>query len=265
MGEVLVLCTSSLLSSQALDPAHRRPVLSLICVSQCPNITTRKSQGPAVVLSGRPSAVALGAGPVLHLGPRKARMPSLVTLPHLLFLQIALRGLAKAWTSVLCASCTPGSLCAIGMQGPFFFSLDATRMGKRVGKHHQLELVFLGETLKKLGPPHFLQPVWPHTLVPRVPVGPPSSMEAALGLPASCHLQPKICHWMEPVALGPSVSSLKKCGRHCLPSTKVRLMGSKCKPSLGHSKPSHFPRRASVSAGSRETRAPLSIACVGGR
>lgn len=141
-GEVLVLCTSSLLSSQALDPAHRRPVLSLICVSQRPNIMTRKSQGPAVVLSGRPSAVALGAGPVLHLGPRKAWIPSLVALPHLLFLQIALRGLAKAWTSVLCASCTPGSLCAIGMQGPFFSSLDTTRMGRRVGKHHHWNCSF---------------------------------------------------------------------------------------------------------------------------
>ncbi|XP_040349560.1 tubulin polyglutamylase TTLL13 isoform X3 [Herpailurus yagouaroundi] len=76
---------------------------------------------------------------------------------------------------------------------------------------------------KEQGPPHFLHPVRPHELIPRI-LGPQPSMNAAIPHHSWCHLQPKNFNWIgERAAIGPSSLSTKASGRHCFPSARVRL------------------------------------------
>ncbi|XP_025774523.1 tubulin polyglutamylase TTLL13P-like [Puma concolor] len=76
---------------------------------------------------------------------------------------------------------------------------------------------------KEQGPPHFLHPVRPHELIPRI-LGPQPSMNAAIPHHSWCHLQPKNFNWIgDRAAIGPSSLSMKASGRHCFPSARVRL------------------------------------------
>ncbi|XP_055969895.1 tubulin polyglutamylase TTLL13 [Sorex fumeus] len=91
------------------------------------------------------------------------------------------------------------------------------------GEMPSARLLFF-EALRELGPAHFLNPVLPNALVPRTS-GHLSSTEAALLQPAGYHIQPRTFQWTDPVALGPSLSPLKKYERRCLSSTRIRLPG----------------------------------------
>ncbi|XP_004693060.2 PREDICTED: neugrin [Condylura cristata] len=78
-------------------------------------------------------------------------------------------------------------------------------------------LVLLRGTAKKQGP-HFLHPVRPHALIPRI-LGP-------LPPHPRCHLPPKNVNWIEdPAAFGSCSLSVKKPGRRYFPSARVRLPG----------------------------------------
>ncbi|XP_072806883.1 tubulin polyglutamylase TTLL13 isoform X6 [Vicugna pacos] len=71
--------------------------------------------------------------------------------------------------------------------------------------------------------PHFLHPVQPHELIPRI-VGPPSSMNAAVPHHSWCHLQPKNFNWIRaPAAISLCSLSMKTSGRHYFPSARVSL------------------------------------------
>ncbi|VFV40748.1 tubulin polyglutamylase ttll13 [Lynx pardinus] len=84
-------------------------------------------------------------------------------------------------------------------------------------------LVLLRGATKEQGPPHFLHPVRPHELIPRI-LGPQPSMNAAIPHHSWCHLQPKNFNWIgDRAAIGPSSLSMKASGRHCFPSARVRL------------------------------------------
>ncbi|XP_058592526.1 tubulin polyglutamylase TTLL13 isoform X4 [Neofelis nebulosa] len=84
-------------------------------------------------------------------------------------------------------------------------------------------LVLLRGATKEQGPPHFLHPVPPHELIPRI-LGPQPSMNAAIPHHSWCHLQPKNFSWIgDRAANGPSSLSMKASGRHCFPSARVRL------------------------------------------
>ncbi|XP_014917449.2 tubulin polyglutamylase TTLL13 [Acinonyx jubatus] len=84
-------------------------------------------------------------------------------------------------------------------------------------------LVLLRGATKEQGPPHFLHPVRPHELIPRI-LGPQPSMKAAIPHHSWCHLQPKNFNWIgDRAAIGPSSLSMKASGRHCFPSARVRL------------------------------------------
>ncbi|KAF5927294.1 tubulin polyglutamylase TTLL13 [Diceros bicornis minor] len=90
-------------------------------------------------------------------------------------------------------------------------------------------LVLLRGTTKEQGPPHFLHPVRPHELIPRI-LGPLPSMNAAVPHHSQCHLQPKNFNWIrDPAAIGRCSLSVKKSGRRYFPSARVRLT------SQGHS------------------------------
>ncbi|XP_037367277.1 tubulin polyglutamylase TTLL13 [Talpa occidentalis] len=85
-------------------------------------------------------------------------------------------------------------------------------------------LVLLRGATKKQGP-HFLHPVRPHALIPRI-LRPLPSTNAAMPPHPRCHLRPKNFHWIEDPAAGGSYSLLvKKPGRRYFPSARVRFTG----------------------------------------
>ncbi|KAF0876236.1 TTL13 polyglutamylase, partial [Crocuta crocuta] len=76
---------------------------------------------------------------------------------------------------------------------------------------------------KEQGPPHFLHPVRPVELIPRI-LGPLPSMNAAIPHHSWCHLQPKNFNWIgDPAATRPRSLSMKACGRRYFSSARVRL------------------------------------------
>uniref|UniRef100_A0A8C6RQX8 Tubulin tyrosine ligase-like family, member 13 n=1 Tax=Nannospalax galili TaxID=1026970 RepID=A0A8C6RQX8_NANGA len=74
-------------------------------------------------------------------------------------------------------------------------------------------LVFLRGAASEQVPPHFLQPLQPHELIPRI-LGPLSSMNAAIAQNSRCYLQPKNSN---------QITSWKKSWRHYFSSSRVRL------------------------------------------
>nr|KAF6410717.1 hypothetical protein HJG63_009161 [Rousettus aegyptiacus] len=84
-------------------------------------------------------------------------------------------------------------------------------------------LVLLRGAAREQGPPHFLHPVRRQELIPRI-LGPLPSMNAALLHHSQCHLQPRNLNWIRnPAAFSPCSLSMKKSGRRCFPSARVRL------------------------------------------
>ncbi|XP_063118745.1 tubulin polyglutamylase TTLL13 isoform X5 [Rattus norvegicus] len=84
-------------------------------------------------------------------------------------------------------------------------------------------LVFLRGAASEHIPPHFLQPLRPHELIPRI-LGPLSSMNPAIAQHSRYHLQPKNFNWIgDSAATGPCSLSVKKSGRHYFSSSRVRL------------------------------------------
>ncbi|KAB0400917.1 hypothetical protein E2I00_004656 [Balaenoptera physalus] len=83
-------------------------------------------------------------------------------------------------------------------------------------------LVLLRRAAKEQGP-HFLHPVRPHELIPRI-LGPLPSMNAAIPYHSWCHLQPKNVNWMrDPADISPCSLSMKTCGRRYFSSARIRL------------------------------------------
>ncbi|XP_063118748.1 tubulin polyglutamylase TTLL13 isoform X7 [Rattus norvegicus] len=88
-------------------------------------------------------------------------------------------------------------------------------------------LVFLRGAASEHIPPHFLQPLRPHELIPRI-LGPLSSMNPAIAQHSRYHLQPKNFNWIgDSAATGPCSLSVKKSGRHYFSSSRVRLTSRK--------------------------------------
>uniref|UniRef100_A0A8C0CCR9 Tubulin tyrosine ligase like 13 n=1 Tax=Balaenoptera musculus TaxID=9771 RepID=A0A8C0CCR9_BALMU len=87
-------------------------------------------------------------------------------------------------------------------------------------------LVLLRRAAKERGP-HFLHPVRPHELIPRI-LGPLPSMNAAIPYHSWCHLQPKNVNWMrDPADISPCSLSMKTCGRRYFSSARIRLTSRK--------------------------------------
>ncbi|XP_032955883.1 tubulin polyglutamylase TTLL13 isoform X2 [Rhinolophus ferrumequinum] len=73
------------------------------------------------------------------------------------------------------------------------------------------------------GPLHFLRPVQPHELTLRI-LGPVPSMNAAFPRHSRCQPQPRNFNWIRnPADFSPCSLSMKKSGRCCFPSARVRL------------------------------------------
>ncbi|XP_013367928.1 PREDICTED: tubulin polyglutamylase TTLL13 isoform X2 [Chinchilla lanigera] len=86
-------------------------------------------------------------------------------------------------------------------------------------------LVLLREAASEQGHPHFLQPLRPHELIPRI-LGPLSSMSAAIPHHSQCHLQSRNVYWTgDSATMGPCSLSMKKSGTHYLPRARIRLAG----------------------------------------
>ncbi|XP_036045138.1 tubulin polyglutamylase TTLL13 [Onychomys torridus] len=86
-------------------------------------------------------------------------------------------------------------------------------------------LVFLRGAASEQVPPHFLQPLRPHELIPRI-LGPLSSMNPEIAQHSRCHLQPKNFNWTgDPAAIGHCSLPMKKSGKHYFSSSRVRLTG----------------------------------------
>nr|XP_023408783.1 tubulin polyglutamylase TTLL13P [Loxodonta africana] len=84
-------------------------------------------------------------------------------------------------------------------------------------------LVLLSGAATEQGLPHFLRPVRPQELIPRI-LGPLPSMNAAIPHHSQCHLQPRNFNWIgDPAAKGPCSLSVKKFGRRYFPSARVGL------------------------------------------
>ncbi|XP_049761847.1 tubulin polyglutamylase TTLL13 [Elephas maximus indicus] len=84
-------------------------------------------------------------------------------------------------------------------------------------------LVLLSGAATEQGLPHFLRPVRPQELIPRI-LGPLPSMNAAIPHHSQCHLQPRNFNWIgDPAAKGPCSLSMKKFGRRYFPSARVGL------------------------------------------
>ncbi|XP_004708158.2 tubulin polyglutamylase TTLL13P [Echinops telfairi] len=85
-------------------------------------------------------------------------------------------------------------------------------------------LVILRGAATEQGLPHFLHPVRPQELIPRI-LGPLPSMNAAIPHHSQCQLQPKNFSWMgDPAAKGPCSLSMKKCERrYCSSSSRLGL------------------------------------------
>lgn len=84
-------------------------------------------------------------------------------------------------------------------------------------------LVFLRGAATEQVPPHFLQPLRPHELIPRI-LGPLSSMNSAIAQHSRYHLQPKSVNWIrDPATIVPCSLSMKKSGRQYFSSSRVRL------------------------------------------
>uniref|UniRef100_A0A8C8ZGP6 Uncharacterized protein n=1 Tax=Prolemur simus TaxID=1328070 RepID=A0A8C8ZGP6_PROSS len=84
-------------------------------------------------------------------------------------------------------------------------------------------LLLLRRAATEQGPPHFLHPVRPHELIPRI-TGPLPSMNVAIPHHSWCQLQPKNFKWIgDTAAFGSCSLSMKKSGRRCFSSARVRL------------------------------------------
>ncbi|KAM5206892.1 LOW QUALITY PROTEIN: tubulin polyglutamylase TTLL13 [Hipposideros larvatus] len=84
-------------------------------------------------------------------------------------------------------------------------------------------LALMSRAAKPQGPPHFLHPVRPHELTPRI-LGLLPSMNAAFPHHSRCQLQPRNFNWIRyPATFSPCSLSMKKSRRLCFPSTRVRL------------------------------------------
>nr|XP_048290869.1 tubulin polyglutamylase TTLL13 isoform X3 [Myodes glareolus] len=84
-------------------------------------------------------------------------------------------------------------------------------------------LVFLRGAATEQVPPHFLQPLRPHELIPRI-LGPLSSMNPAIAQHSRYHLQPKSVNWIrDPATIVPCSLSMKKSGKQYFSSSRVRL------------------------------------------
>ncbi|XP_046293533.2 tubulin polyglutamylase TTLL13 [Marmota monax] len=84
-------------------------------------------------------------------------------------------------------------------------------------------LVLLRGATSEQGQPHFLQPLRPHELIPRI-LGPLPSTNAAIPQHSRCHLQPRTFNWIgDPAAIGPCSLSMRKAGRHYFSSARVRV------------------------------------------
>ncbi|KAF7466978.1 Hypothetical predicted protein [Marmota monax] len=88
-------------------------------------------------------------------------------------------------------------------------------------------LVLLRGATSEQGQPHFLQPLRPHELIPRI-LGPLPSTNAAIPQHSRCHLQPRTFNWIgDPAAIGPCSLSMRKAGRHYFSSARVRVTSRK--------------------------------------
>ncbi|OBS60696.1 hypothetical protein A6R68_08162, partial [Neotoma lepida] len=88
-------------------------------------------------------------------------------------------------------------------------------------------LVFLRGAASEQVPPHFLQPLRPHELIPRI-LGPLSSMNPTIAQHSRYHLQPKNFNWIgDPAAIGHCSLSMKKSGKHYFSSSRFRLTSRK--------------------------------------
>uniref|UniRef100_A0A2K6FV88 Tubulin tyrosine ligase like 13 n=1 Tax=Propithecus coquereli TaxID=379532 RepID=A0A2K6FV88_PROCO len=84
-------------------------------------------------------------------------------------------------------------------------------------------LLLLRRAATEQGPPHFLHPVRPHELIPRI-LGPLPSMNVAILHHSWCQLKPKTFKWIgDTSAFGPCSLSMKKSGRHCFSGARVKL------------------------------------------
>ncbi|XP_045417647.1 tubulin polyglutamylase TTLL13P isoform X2 [Lemur catta] len=84
-------------------------------------------------------------------------------------------------------------------------------------------LLLLRRAATEQGPPHLLHPVRPHELIPRI-TGPLPSMNVAIPHHSWCQLQLKNFKWIGDTAAFHSCSlSMKKSGRRCFSSARVRL------------------------------------------
>ncbi|XP_008047065.1 tubulin polyglutamylase TTLL13P-like [Carlito syrichta] len=85
-----------------------------------------------------------------------------------------------------------------------------------------VQLVLLRGAATEQGP-HFLHPVQPQELNPGI-LGPLQSMNAAIPRDSQCHLQSKNFKWTgDAAAISPYSLSMKKSGRRCFSSARVRL------------------------------------------
>lgn len=86
-------------------------------------------------------------------------------------------------------------------------------------------LVLLREAPSEEGHPHFLQPLHPQELIPRI-LGPLSSMNAAIPHHSQCHLQSRKLYWTgDSASMGPCSLSMKKSGLHYFSGAGVRFAG----------------------------------------
>ncbi|KAM4826431.1 tubulin polyglutamylase TTLL13-like isoform 3-T3 [Thomomys bottae] len=84
-------------------------------------------------------------------------------------------------------------------------------------------LVLLRGVASEQGPPHILQPLRPHVLIPRI-LGSLSSMNAPMAQHSQYHLKPKNFNWTgDPGATGSCSLSMKNRRKHYFSSARVRL------------------------------------------